>query len=126
MGLVSASRLAVAAVAAVTALMTAGQAASAVPSDGDGKPFLGPLHTVSTVASTVPANGDLNPYGTALVKKSVGDLRRGNVLVSNFNNAANQQGTGTTLVRISPRGTTTLFAQIDPQNLPGPCREAWG
>ncbi|MFD0648973.1 hypothetical protein I1A49_09410 [Streptomyces malaysiensis subsp. malaysiensis] len=101
--------------------MTAGQTASAVPADGDGKPFLGPLHTVSTIASTVPANGDLNPYGTALVKKSVGDLRRGNVLVSNFNNAANQQGTGTTLVQISPRGTTTLFAQIDPQNLPGPC-----
>ncbi|MEU0925249.1 NHL repeat-containing protein [Streptomyces malaysiensis] len=121
MRLVSASRLAVAAVAAVTAIMTAGQTASAVPADGDGKPFLGPLHTVSTIASTVPANGDLNPYGTALVKKSVGDLRRGNVLVSNFNNAANQQGTGTTLVQISPRGTTTLFAQIDPQNLPGPC-----
>ncbi|WP_250850525.1 hypothetical protein [Streptomyces malaysiensis] len=121
MRLVSASRLAVAAVAALTAIMTAGQTASAVPADGDGKPFLGPLHTVSTIASTVPANGDLNPYGTALVKKSVGDLRRGNVLVSNFNNAANQQGTGTTLVQISPRGTTTLFAQIDPQNLPGPC-----
>ncbi|MFE5161592.1 hypothetical protein ACFRNT_24400 [Streptomyces sp. NPDC056697] len=121
MRLVSASRLAVAAVAAVTAIMTVGQTASAVRVDGDGKPFLRPLHTVSTVASTVPANGDLNPYGTALVKKSVGDLRRGNVLVSNFNNAANEQGTGTTLVQISPRGTATLFAQIDPQNLPGPC-----
>ncbi|MFE5120275.1 hypothetical protein [Streptomyces sp. NPDC056669] len=121
MRLVSASRLAVAAVAAVTAIMTVGQTASAVRVDGDGKPFLRPLHTVSTVASTVPANGDVNPYGTALVKKSVGDLRRGNVLVSNFNNAANEQGTGTTLVQISPRGTATLFAQIDPQNLPGPC-----
>lgn len=107
--------------AAVTAIMTVGQTASAMPADGDGKPFLEPLHTVSTVASTVPANGDLNPYGTALIKKSAGDPWRGNVLVSNFNNAANQQGTGTTLVQISPQGTTTLFAQIDPRNLPGPC-----
>ena len=79
------------------------------------------IATVSTVASTVPANGDLNPYGTALVDRSVGDLRRGSVLVSNFNNAANQQGTGTTLVQVSPRGRATLFARIDPQNLPGPC-----
>ncbi|MFE3251979.1 hypothetical protein [Streptomyces sp. NPDC059209] len=59
--------------------------------------------SVSTVGSTVPANGDLNPYDTALVKKSTGDLRRGNVFVSSFNNAANQQGTGITLVQISPK-----------------------
>ncbi|MFF5668757.1 hypothetical protein ACFY8S_01245 [Streptomyces hygroscopicus] len=121
MRLVLASRLAAVAAAAATAIMAVGQAASAVPADEDGRPFLGPLHTVSTVASTVPPNGDLNPYGTALVKKSVGDLRRGNVLVSNFNNAANEQGKGTTLVQISPQGTNTLFAQIDPRNLPGPC-----
>ncbi|MFD8384872.1 hypothetical protein ACFV2X_41200 [Streptomyces sp. NPDC059679] len=121
MRLVSASRLAAVAVAAATAIMTVSQTASAWPADRDGRPFLGPLHTVSTVASTIPANGDLNPYGTALVKKSTGDLRRGNVLVSNFNNAANEQGTGTTLVQVSPKGTTRLFAEIDPDNLPGPC-----
>ncbi|MFE7313613.1 hypothetical protein ACFU7T_10970 [Streptomyces sp. NPDC057555] len=109
------------AVTAATAIMAVGQTASAGPTGGDRNPFLGPLHTVSTVASTVPANGDLNPYGTALVEQSVGDLRRGDVLVSNFNNAANQQGTGTTLVQISPRGTAKLFAQIDPKKLPGPC-----
>ncbi|KAK1180914.1 hypothetical protein B7755_023875 [Streptomyces sp. NBS 14/10] len=107
--------------AAATAIMTVGQTASAWSADRDGRPFLKPLHTVSTVASTVPANGDLNPYGTALVKKSTGDLRRGNVLVSNFNNAANEQGTGTTLVQVSPKGRTKLFAEIDPDNLPGPC-----
>lgn len=121
MRLPSASRLAAVAVAAATAIMTVSQTASAWPTDRDGRTFLGPLHTVSTVASTIPANGDLNPYGTALVKKSTGDLRRGNVLVSNFNNAANEQGTGTTLVQVSPKGTTRLFAEIDPDNLPGPC-----
>ncbi|MFJ5678007.1 hypothetical protein [Streptomyces sp. NPDC093097] len=121
MRLVLASRLAAMAVTAATAIMAVGGPASAGPTGGDRNPFLGPLRTVSTVASTVPANGDLNPYGTALVEQSIGDLRRGDVLVSNFNNAANQQGTGTTLVQISPRRTAKLFAQIDPKKLPGPC-----
>lgn len=76
---------------------------------------------VSTVASTVPANGDVNPYGVARIKQSVGNLQVGNILVSNFNNSANLQGTGTTIVQISPSGTQTLFAQIDPNNLPEPC-----
>jgi hypothetical protein len=42
-------------------------------------------------------------------------------LVSNFNNSENLQGTGTTVVQISPSGAVTLFAQIDANNLPGPC-----
>ncbi|MFD4536262.1 hypothetical protein ACFWNL_14910 [Kitasatospora sp. NPDC058397] len=84
-------------------------------------PFLGPLNTVSPVASTVPANGDQNPYGTFVVQHSVGKLRRGNVLISNFNNGQNLQGTGTTLVQVSPDGTVGEFARIDPAKLPGPC-----
>ena len=76
---------------------------------------------ISTIASTVPANGDVNPYGIVLIQRSVGSLVRGNLLISNFNNSANLQGTGTTLVQISPEGNVSLFAQIDPNNLPGPC-----
>ncbi|MFE7411268.1 NHL repeat-containing protein [Streptomyces laurentii] len=110
-----------AAVTAATTIIAMGSAATAAPSGGDGRPFLDPLHTVSTIASTVPDNGDLNPYGTVLIDKNVGDLRRGNVLVSNFNNAANQQGTGTTLVQVDPDGSASLFARIDPDRLPGPC-----
>jgi hypothetical protein len=45
----------------------------------------------------------------------------GNLLISNFNNSANLQGTGTTIVQISPNGTVSLFAQIDASKLPGPC-----
>jgi hypothetical protein len=56
--------------------------------------FLGSLHGITTVATTVPANGDLNPYGVAVVPSSVGRLYRGDVLVSNFNNSANQQVVG--------------------------------
>ena len=77
--------------------------------------------TISTVASTIPGNGDLNPYGVARVPATTGSLTRGNILISNFNNSMNQQGTGTTIVQITPSGTVTLFAQIDANNLPGPC-----
>ena len=63
--------------------------------------------------STVPANGDVNPYGVAYVPTNVpaGVLQKGDVLVSNFNNAENLQGTGTTIVRISQSGTQSLFYQ---------------
>ena len=75
--------------------------------------FVGPLHHVSTLASTVPANGDVNPYGVAVVPRSTGNLRQGNVLVSNFNDKTNTQGTGTTIVQITPRGQMSLFAKVN-------------
>ena len=77
--------------------------------------FTGPLHHVKTLASTVPGNGDVNPYGVAVVPHSTGDLGRGNVLVSNFNDKANVQGTGTTIVQVTPRGRVSLFARINPR-----------
>ena len=51
---------------------------------------------------------------------------RGDVLISNFNNigsppTGNLQGTGTTIVQKSPTGGLSLFAQINPAALPGPC-----
>jgi hypothetical protein len=76
---------------------------------------------ISVVASTVPANGDVNPYGVARIPRSSGSLVEGNILVSNFNNSANLQGTGTTIVQIAPDGTASLFTQIDATTLPGPC-----
>ena len=83
--------------------------------------FIGPLNQVTTVASTVPANGDVNPYGVVRIHRSVGALVKGNILVSNFNNGSNLQGTGTTIVQISPTGAVTQFAQIDANSLPGAC-----
>lgn len=83
--------------------------------------FIGPFNTVSVIASTVPRNGDVNPYGTVVIPRTVGALTRGNVLVSNFNNSANLQGTGTTIVQITPDGRRTLFATIRANALPGPC-----
>ena len=97
------------------------QLALEAPARADDGAFLTRFRTVLTVASTVPANGDVNPYGIVLVHRTVGELRRGSVLVSNFNNAANLQGTGTTIVQIDPDGRVGLFAQIDPAKLGGEC-----
>ncbi len=63
--------------------------------------------------STTPANGDLNPYGVAFVPDDFplgGSIAPGDVLVSNFNASSNLEGTGTTIVSISPAGQQTLFA----------------
>jgi len=59
---------------------------------------------LSVVASTVPGNGDVNPYGVVRVPQSKGSLIEGNILVSNFNNRMNLQGTGRTIVQIAPDG----------------------
>jgi hypothetical protein len=74
--------------------------------------FLYQLHGMSQVASTVPANGDVNPYGVAAVPASDGRLTAGDILVSNYNDKANVQGTGTTIVQVSPGGKTSVFARI--------------
>ena len=83
--------------------------------------FIGGFTDIKTVASTVPANGDVNPYGVAVVPAKKGHLVKGDVLVSNFNDAGNAQGTGTTIVEISPAGDVTLFAALDANALPGDC-----
>lgn len=116
-------RVAASAVAAV-AVIGAGLAAAA-PASAQAAwqpaPFLSHFSQITDIASTVPANGDLNPYGVAVVPRSQGKLRQGDVLVSNFNDSANLQGTGSTIVEVSPSGQQTLFAQITASGLPGPC-----
>ena len=87
----------------------------------DDPSFLNTLRSLQTIASTVPRNGDVNPHGVAVVPNSTGALVAGRVLVSNFNNSANLQGTGTTIVQVSPEGVATAFAQIEAASLPGPC-----
>ena len=57
--------------------------------------------------TTVPANGDENPYGVAFVPEGFpggGEIKTGDVLVSNFNDSANIQGTGSTIISFSPDG----------------------
>jgi len=77
------------------------------------------------VTSTVPANGDVNPYGVAFVPSEFhkgGTISPGDVLVSNFNNVKNLQGTGTTIVKftpsrngpVAPNGSAAVFFQGAP------------
>jgi hypothetical protein len=66
----------------------------------------------STIPATGPEAGDVNPYGVAVVPASAGSLHQGDVLVSNFNDSSNQQGTGSTIVEISPTGHQSIFATI--------------
>ena len=91
-------------------------AAAAAPAAAAGAPFITQFSTITTVGSAVPASGpamgDMNPYGVAVVPRTAGDLMRGDVLVSNFNNAANQQGTGSSIVEISPGGSVKTFAVV--------------
>jgi hypothetical protein len=88
---------------------------------GDDPPVLPPLKKISTIASTVPGNGDLNPYGMAQVKHTTGNLRAGHILISNFNDSANIQGTGTTIVDVAPDGVVSVFAALNAGDLPGSC-----
>jgi hypothetical protein len=93
-----------------SASSTAARATHSSPADPVA--FLGQLHGLTQVASTVPANGDVNPYGVAVIPASGGRLTAGDTLVSNFNDKANVQGTGNTLVEVSPAGKTSVFATI--------------
>lgn len=68
----------------------------------------------SPMVSTIPKNGDVNPYGVAFVPAAfpaAGSLNPGDILVSNFNNSDNVQGTGTTILRAATNGTTSTFFQ---------------
>lgn len=83
--------------------------------------FVGGFDNVKTLASTLPKNRDVNPYGVAVAPVTKGGLVAGDVLVSNFNDHRNLQGTGTTIVEVSRSGKTHLFASLSATKLPGAC-----
>jgi hypothetical protein len=81
------------------------------------KGFLETIHKHKTLASSVTDNGDLNPYAVVVAPVSSGAIEKDDVLVDNFNNISNLQGTGTTIVDYRPSTKETkLFAKV-PQNL---------
>jgi hypothetical protein len=87
----------------------------------DNDSILKKRNTIDTISNTVPANGDVNPYGLVRVPRTIGNLREGHYLISNFNASSNLQGTGTTIVDVSPNGALSVFAQLSADSLPGPC-----
>jgi sugar lactone lactonase YvrE len=92
----------------------------------DPRRFIPRILVSSTIPAngTVPGTGDLNPYGVAFVPPGFpagGPLKPGDVLVSNFNNSNNLQGTGTTIINLRPSsgaaaadGTASVFFQGTP------------
>ncbi len=97
-----------------SALTVAPQAFTIAPKALAVVPSLTPTPTFSD--STVPTKGsgegDVNPYGVAFVPAGFpqgGLLRAGDVLVANFNDVTNAQGTGTTIVRVNANADPSLF-----------------
>lgn len=97
-------------------LLLAGAAGAAWA--GEPKGLLETIHRHVTLTSSVTDNGDLNPYAVVVAPVSAGKVIKDDVLVDNFNNVSNLQGTGTTIVNYRPSTKqTTLFAKL-PQKLP--------
>ena len=90
----------------------------ATPGRAQTRGFLETVHRHTTLSSTVTENGDLNPYAVIVAPVTAGKVTKDDVLVDNFNNISNLQGTGTTIVGYRP-GTqqSYLFARL-PQSLP--------
>jgi hypothetical protein len=94
------SRIAAACLLAATVALASSQASAGEQ----------PLIPDIVISSTIPANGDLNPYGVAFVPPGFpqgGAIAAGDILVSNFNNSTpptGTQGTGTTIVKLTPNG----------------------
>ena len=77
-----------------------------------------PRHALM-VSSTIPENGDQNPYAVIVAPVSSGAIQQGDVLIDNFNDSSNLQGTGTSIVAFHPATKKlSLFAQL-PKKLEG-------
>jgi hypothetical protein len=81
--------------------------------------FLETIHRHVTLTSTVTDNGDLNPYAVVIAPVSAGKVQKDDVLVDNFNNISNLQGTGTTIVGFRPQTKQTYLIAKLPQTIPG-------
>jgi hypothetical protein len=64
------------------------------------------LDTITTIGSTI-VEGQQNPYGLDIAKTTAGALQAGDLVVCNFNNKNNVQGTGTTLLALHPQPGST-------------------
>ena len=99
--------------------MTAGVLGLAGAAHAAPKGYLETIHRHTTLTSSVTDNGDLNPYAVVVAPVSAGKVQKDDVLVDNFNNISNLQGTGTTVVLYRPvTRQTMLFAKL-PRTLSG-------
>jgi hypothetical protein len=102
-----------AAVALALATLSSGKAAAQ-----EAHGFLETIHKHITLSTTITDNGDLNPYAVIVAPVTAGKIQKNDVLVDNFNNLSNLQGTGTTIIDYNPSTKKAFtFAKL-PQNLP--------
>jgi hypothetical protein len=80
--------------------------------------YLETIHHHMTRTSTVTDNGDLNPYAVVVAPVSAGKIQKNDVLVTNFNNVSNLQGTGGTIIDYNPSTKKTMLFASLPQRLP--------
>jgi sugar lactone lactonase YvrE len=99
------------------AMATLTLAAIADPCKAADAVFLETIHHQSTLTSTVTDNGDLNPYALAIAPVTAGKITKGDVLVDNFNNISNLQGTGDTIIAYNPSTKATTLVASLPQHL---------
>jgi hypothetical protein len=65
------------------------------------------------LTSIIPDSGDQNPYAVIVAPVSSGTIQAGDVLIDNFNNSSNLQGTGTSIVDYNPATKKlSTFAQL--------------
>jgi hypothetical protein len=83
----------------------------------DAPGLLSNIHRHITVTTTVTTNGDLNPYAVIVAPVSAGKIQQGDVLVDNFNDLSNLQGTGTTVLDYNPATRRTSLIVSLPQKL---------
>lgn len=98
--------------AKIIAVLVACTPSAGTAADG----FLETVHHHVMLTSTVTDNGDLNPYAVVIAPVTAGRIHKGDVLIDNFNDISNLQGTGATIVDYSPATkSTTLIARL-PRN----------
>jgi sugar lactone lactonase YvrE len=94
--------------AGALSLLALPQAAFAQPMS---EAHLYPQMTTHQIGSTNGSNGDTNPYGLAVIPKTLGSLTAGDLLVTDFNSASSM-GQGTSLVEVNPAtGASKVFYQ---------------
>ncbi|MGF6289150.1 DNA-binding beta-propeller fold protein YncE [Paraburkholderia youngii] len=94
----------------------------AAPAQAEPQGFLETIRHHTTLINTVPDNGDQNPYALVVAPVSAGTVKQGDVLVGNFNNSTNLQGTGSTIIDYHPdTRQMTVFATVprDLKECPG-------
>jgi hypothetical protein len=84
----------------------------------DAKGFLENIHKHTTLTSTAIANGDLNPYAIVIAPTTSGAIHKGDVLIDNFNDISNLQGTGTTIIDYNPESKQTALIAKLPKDIP--------